>query len=63
MRTKCLPFRTIKYERRESPYLIILFHGNSEDIGTNLKNLCEAISERFGANVIAPEYPTYGIYK
>lgn len=42
---------------------MIFFHGNSEDIGKNLKKLTEALAERFGMNVMAPEYPTYGIYK
>ncbi len=58
-----IPCRYIQAQHSTSPYLIIFFHGNSEDIGSNLSYLLSAISERFAMNVLCPEYPSYGIYK
>lgn len=46
-----------------SPYLIMFFHGNSEDIGYHLTQLLIQFGERFMMNVICAEYPSYGIYK
>jgi len=58
-----IPCRYIPCQSHVSPYLIIFFHGNSEDIGNNLSLVLSSFSRRFGMNVLCPEYPTYGIYK
>ena len=41
--------------------MAIFFHANAEDIGSGLYFL-EMIRDHFQINVIAPEYPGYGIY-
>jgi len=58
-----IPCRYIPCQTHISPYLIVFFHGNSEDIGNNLSLVLLSFSRRFGMNVICPEYPTYGTYK
>jgi pimeloyl-ACP methyl ester carboxylesterase len=58
-----IPCRYIQCQTRPSPYLIIFFHGNSEDIGSSLSYLLSSFGDRFAMNVLCPEYPTYGIYK
>jgi pimeloyl-ACP methyl ester carboxylesterase len=47
----------------DSPYLIIFFHGNSEDIGSKLTRFLSIIGQRFTMNILCPEYPKYGAYK
>jgi hypothetical protein len=42
--------------------MLLYFHGNGEDLGL-LFELVEFISRSCRINVIAVEYPTYGIYK
>jgi hypothetical protein len=58
-----IPCRYILTKTQKSPYLIIFFHGNSEDIGPKLSQFLSIFAERFSMNVLCPEYPTYGIYK
>ena len=58
-----IPCRYIACQTRISPYLIVFFHGNAEDIGINLSSLLSSLGEKLAMNVICPEYPTYGIYK
>jgi hypothetical protein len=42
--------------------LLIYFHGNAEDIGHSYEFLSE-ISQKFRVNVLAMEYPGYGIFR
>jgi len=41
---------------------LIYFHGNAEDIGHSYEFLSE-ISQKFRVNVLAMEYPGYGIFR
>lgn len=47
----------------ENPYLIIFFHGNSEDIGPKLTKFLTVIGQRFFINILCPEYPHYGAHR
>jgi len=58
-----IPCRYIQCQNRRSPYLIIFFHANSEDIGENLSHFLLSIGKRFDMDILCPEYPTYGVYK
>lgn len=49
------------YEESYDSY-ILFFHGNAEDLGTSMRFL-KLIRETLRANIIAVEYPSYGIYK
>jgi len=41
---------------------LIYFHANGEDLGSSYE-LLNIIREKLQINVLAPEYPGYGIYK
>ena len=45
-----------------SPYFLIYFHGNSEDIGLSQEFLSD-LQETLCVNTFAVEYPNYGVYK
>jgi len=57
-----IPCRYIPYQNYSSPYLMIFFHGNSEDIGYHLSDILLQFGERFSMDILCPEYPTYGMY-
>jgi len=57
-----IPCRYIPCQTQTSPYLIIYFHANSEDIGENLSHFLLSIGKRFNMDILCPEYPTYGVY-
>jgi hypothetical protein len=40
---------------------MICFHGNSEDLGSAFK-LYESLNQALKVNILAVEYPGYGIY-
>ena len=45
-----------------SSKLVILFHGNAEDLG-HIHPLAEHIKLSLKVDVLVPEYPGYGIYQ
>lgn len=45
----------------QSSKLIIYFHANAEDLGSSYE-LLDKIRKKMNINIIAPEYPGYGIY-
>mmetsp|Transcript_3736 Transcript_3736/g.3167 ORF Transcript_3736/g.3167 Transcript_3736/m.3167 type:complete len:229 (-) Transcript_3736:136-822(-) len=57
-----IPCRYLKTKNRKSEYLLIVFHGNSEQIGKPTHNYLERMSRRLFINIICQEYPKYGIY-
>ena len=58
-----IPCRFIPTQNHVSPFLLIFFHGNSEDIGFGLSQFLSLFSGRFHMDVLCPEYPGYGIYQ
>lgn len=48
--------------RSQSNKLIIFFHGNGEDLGTTYQ-LCDIIRTELQINLLAVEYPAYGVYE
>ena len=44
-----------------SQKLLIFFHGNAEDVGISFEML-DHLRESLKLNVLAVEYPSYGIY-
>jgi esterase/lipase len=54
----CLFIRDYNYQ---SNNIIIMFHGNAEDI-FGARNMGEALSQRLHMNIIIVEYPGYSIY-
>lgn len=46
----------------KSKYLVIYFHASGEDIKTS-HGLLNYIRNSYQANVLAPEYPGYSIYR
>ena len=45
-----------------SSKLIIYFHGNGEDLGT-CYSLCDHLRTALSLNLLAVEYPGYGVYE
>lgn len=45
-----------------SKKLVIFFHGNGEDIGSSY-SLCDHLRTALELNLLAVEYPGYGIYE
>ncbi len=45
-----------------SQKILIYFHGNGEDLGL-LYDLVKFVSQNCKVNIIAVEYPSYGLYK
>ena len=54
------PFLFIKSAKVQSPHYIIYFHGNACDLG-NIEFELREISKHSNANILAVEYPGYGI--
>ena len=48
-------------QRNRTNKLILFFHGNGEDLGTSYAML-DRIRLDVQINVLAVEYPTYGVY-
>ena len=55
------PFLLIKSIRVQSPNYIVYFHGNACDLG-NIDFELREMSKHANANILAVEYPGYGIY-
>ena len=47
--------------RSHSKKLVIFFHGNGEDLGTSY-SLCDHLRTALEINLLAVEYPAYGVY-
>lgn len=48
-------------QRAKTPKIIIYFHGNAEDVSTSY-DFSLKMSLTFRCNVLAVEYPGYGLY-
>ncbi|KRX05801.1 Protein kinase-like domain [Pseudocohnilembus persalinus] len=46
-----------------SPYLLIYFHANAEDIGSSYDSLLFDLRSKLKINILSFEYPGYGLYK
>lgn len=46
---------------RETPYLLIYFHGNGEDVFRS-QELLDHLRCNLEVNILAMEYPGYGVY-
>jgi abhydrolase domain-containing protein 17 len=55
------PFLLIKSHCVQSPHYIVYFHGNACDLG-HIRSELRELSKHTNANIIAVEYPGYGIY-
>lgn len=49
-------------EDNTSPYLLIYFHANAEDIGLAYDSLLFDLRTNLQISILAPEYPGYGLY-
>ncbi|KRX08467.1 hypothetical protein PPERSA_12948 [Pseudocohnilembus persalinus] len=58
---KYIPCMLIKADT-PSPYFLIYFHGNGEDINQSI-DLLDHIRINLNVNILAMEYPGYGVYK
>ena len=56
------PESTVEGQTVGSSKLLLYFHANAEDIGLSYQ-LLDTIRSNMKINVLAPEYPGYGIYR
>jgi hypothetical protein len=57
-----IPCLFLKEKTQGSSKLLIYFHGNAEDIGFSYRDL-DVLKKSLKINVLAIEYPGYGVYK
>ena len=57
-----IPCLFLKCYEYDTDKLLILFHGNGEDIGT-LYDMAHHLRLSLKVHVLVPEYPGYGIYR
>jgi hypothetical protein len=56
-----IPCLYLPYKFGTSSQLLIYFHANAEDVG-EVYEMLDRLRSNLKINVLAPEYPGYGIY-
>lgn len=57
-----IPCLFVKNDEIISPKILLYFHANYEDLGVTFRFCCDLVSN-LNLNVLAVEYPGYGVYK